>query len=72
MIDEHVVVQVNLRGISALSLLDTGSQVSTISQEFIQANFRSANSSSLQWLKLSGANGLEVPVTGYVELDVTV
>ena len=60
-------------GVEVNCLLDTGSQVSTITESFfrkyIARNDRELASCS--WLKLTAANGLDIPYVGYVELDVT-
>ena len=60
-------------GVEVNCLLDTGSQVSTITESFfrkyIARNDRELASCS--WLKLTAANGLDISYVGYVELDVT-
>lgn len=54
-------------------LVDTGSQVSTVTESFFR-EYIARNNRELEscgWLKLTAANGLDIPYVGYVELDVT-
>ena len=54
-------------------LLDSGSEVSTVTEEFFNTHFKSKGQellSSSGWLKLTAANGLEIPYLGYSELDI--
>lgn len=55
-------------------LLDTGSMVSTITEEFFLENFQTGDEllKSCNWLQLRAANGYEIPYSGYLELDVKV
>ncbi|XP_056609057.1 uncharacterized protein LOC130426352 [Triplophysa dalaica] len=68
-------VDLKIKGVSVSSLLDTGSQVSTIAESFFREHSfvdeRNVLSTS-NWLKLTAANGLDIPYVGYVELDVEV
>ena len=60
-------------GVSVPCLLDSGSEVSTITEEFFNTHFKSKGQELLStsgWLKLTAANGLEIPYLGYFELDV--
>lgn len=57
----------------ARSLLDTGSQVSAISETFFRRHLLGKNediTSTANWLKLTAANSLPIPYIGYIELDV--
>ena len=61
-----------LGGVHVRCLLDSGSQVSTITESFFNKHFRPRRSKLLdtnQWLTLTAANGLEIPYIGYLELD---
>ena len=61
-----------LGGVHVRRLLDSGSQVSTITESFFNKHFRPRRSKLLdtnQWLTLTAANGLEIPYIGYLELD---
>ena len=68
------VVTVTMGGIDVSSLLDTGSQVSTVTESFFRQNIAPDDSelASCHWLKLKAANGLAIPYIGYIELDVKV
>ena len=66
-------VDIEVGGVMARSLLDTGSQVSTISETFFQHQLLGKNediTSTANWLKLTAANSLPIPYIGYIELDV--
>ena len=66
------VTTVKLGGVHVRCLLDSGSQVSTITESFFNKHFRPRRSKLLdtnQWLTLTAANGLEIPYIGYLELD---
>ena len=61
-----------LGGVHVRCLLDSGSQVSTITESFFTNHFRPRRSKLLeinQWVTLTAANGLEIPYIGYLELD---
>ncbi|XP_067381076.1 uncharacterized protein [Channa argus] len=67
------VVDVMLNKVATCCLLDTGSQVSTITDEFFRKHLLGDDDAMLatsSWLKLTAANGLEIPYQGYVELEV--
>ena len=55
-------------------LLDTGAQVSTITESFYK-RFLEEDGNDLvdvsTYIKISGAGGLEIPYLGYIELDMT-
>ena len=66
------VTTVKLGGVQVRCLLDSGSQVSTITESFFNQHFRPRGSNLLdinKWLTLTAANGLEIPYIGYLELD---
>ena len=63
----------NIEGVSVSCLLDSGSEVSTITEEFFNTHFKPKGQELLStsgWLKLTAANGLETPYLGYFELDI--
>ena len=67
------VVTVRLVGVDLPCLLDSGSEVSTITEEFFNDHFRPQGKTLLptgHWLNLTAANGLAIPYVGYLELDV--
>mgnify|MGYP002803453822 CR=1 FL=1 len=54
-------------------MIESGSQVSTITEEFFNTHFKPQGQELLStsgWLKLMAANGLEIPYLGYFELDI--
>ena len=72
-VGECPVVTVRLGGIEIPCLLDSGSEVSTITEEFFNEHFGPQGKTLLptgDWLRLTAANGLEIPYVGYLELDV--
>lgn len=67
------VVELKLNNVPATCLLDTGSQVSTVTDKFFREHLLGDDNAMLStssWLKLTVANGLEIPYQGYVELEV--
>ncbi|CAB3982687.1 Retrovirus-related Pol poly from transposon [Paramuricea clavata] len=67
------VAVVNIGGVSVSCLLDSGSEVSTITVELFNTHFKPKGQELLStsgWLKLIAANGLEIPYLGYFELDI--
>lgn len=66
-------VEIKLQGVEVSCLLDTGSQVSTISEGFFNEHWSAEDTNihyTFEWLKITAANGLEIPYVGYVELEV--
>ena len=66
-------VMVQIGGVSVKCLLDTGSQVSTISESFFRQHLSGTEEDVMptsNWLKLTAANNLPIPYLGYVELDM--
>lgn len=66
-------VDIKVLGVEVLCLLDTGSQVSTISESFFRQHLGGDDEDMLTtagWLKLTAANGLDIPYLGYLELEV--
>lgn len=67
------VVELKIKGVNTSCLLDTGSQVSTLTESFFRDSLAGHNQQMLStsgWLKLTAANGLDIPYLGYLELDV--
>ena len=55
------------------ALVDTGSQVSLISQEFFEKFLQPTTGNLLEandWFQINGANGLEVPYLGLLITDI--
>ncbi|KAL0147914.1 hypothetical protein M9458_056791, partial [Cirrhinus mrigala] len=62
-----------INGVSAACLLDTGSQVSTISESFFREHLFGEDKDILSmagWLRITAANGLDISYLGYLELEV--
>lgn len=64
-------VMVIIGGVRVPCLLDTGSMVSTVSEQFFFKHF-SNQLHSCNWLQLKAANGLDIPYLGYAEVDIEV
>lgn len=72
-VGECPVVTVLLGEIYVTCLFDSGSEESTITGEFFNEHFRPQGNTFLptsNWLRLTAANGLEIPYVGYLELDL--
>ncbi|XP_046717404.1 uncharacterized protein LOC124393547 [Silurus meridionalis] len=67
-----LVVDVKIAGVRTKCLLDTGSEVSTISESHFKEHFgeQKLKLSSACWVKLTVANGLDIPVLGCLQADV--
>lgn len=67
------IVEIKIKGVNTSCLLDTGSQVSTLTESFFRDSLSDHSQQMLStsgWLKLTAANGLDIPYLGYLELDV--
>ncbi|XP_065144555.2 retrovirus-related Pol polyprotein from transposon 412 [Paramisgurnus dabryanus] len=72
LIGARCTTQVNIAGVTCDCLLDTGSQVTTITQSFYNKNLSDQQIHSLgNLLEVESANGQNVPYLGYVELTIT-
>ncbi|KAJ8005431.1 hypothetical protein DPEC_G00146580 [Dallia pectoralis] len=65
-------VEVRIAGVKTNCLLDTGSEVSTITESHFRKHFgeQELRLSSAQWVRLTAANGLDIPVLGCLQADV--
>lgn len=73
MIGEANECDVQLENIECRALLDTGSTVSTICQQFYESHFPEVPLQSMEdFLKVECAGGQLLPYLGYVEVDVRV
>ena len=64
-----------LAGVEVECLVDTGSMVTLVSETFYKQKLKSVCGGvqgGANMLTLRGANGLEIPYLGYLELDVQV
>ena len=69
------IANVKLGGVLVPCLLDSGFEVSTITESFFNENVRSKGKNLLSisgWLTLTAANELNIPYIGYFELDVEI
>lgn len=66
------VLDVVMGGVMVPCLIDTGSMVTTITESFFSKHFFHLQRKDCKWLGLKAANGLDIPYTGYIELDVMV
>ncbi|KAL7870272.1 hypothetical protein SRHO_G00077690 [Serrasalmus rhombeus] len=75
LVGECPMIQVSMDGVAVSCLLDTGSQVSMMRQDWFEEHF-GKNGQRLRdttsWLKLRAANGKEIPYLGYVTLQVDI
>ena len=53
-------------------ILDTGAEVSTIAESFYNKYLKDKPLEDVTWLKVTAANGLEVPCIGYIETAVEI
>lgn len=68
-------VNIHIGGVPFKCLLDTGSNVSTMTESFFRDHLKGGDEdihSTAKWLKLTAANKLPLPYLGYVELDIDV
>ena len=68
-------LEVKIGGVIAQSLVDTGSMVITVTEEFLRSFLKPAGTSLSTeglWLSLTCAAGLNIPYIGYLEFNVEV
>lgn len=67
-------VNVRLGGVQVSCLIDTGAEVSTITESFFKEHLSQGrevlNVSS--YIRISASQGLEIPYVGYIELELNV
>ncbi|XP_076843062.1 uncharacterized protein LOC143487779 [Brachyhypopomus gauderio] len=65
-------IEVKIAGVKTNCLLDTGSEVTTITESHFKRHFEGEELmlSSASWVKLTAANGLDIPVLGCLEADI--
>ena len=62
---------IKIGGVDIEATYDTGSQVTTVTESFFRKHL-GGELSEHQWFRLTAANGLNIPLAGYVVADVTV
>lgn len=68
-------VEIHIGGVAVRCLLDTGSNVSTLTESFFKEHLHGEDKDmhcTTKWLKITAANRLPLPYLGYVELDIQV
>lgn len=59
-------------GVVVPCLVDTGSMVTTVTESFFNEHFSHMQRRDCRWLGLKAANGLDIPYSGYIEVDVDI
>ncbi|XP_068122518.1 uncharacterized protein [Hyperolius riggenbachi] len=66
-------IKIKLEGKEVNGLLDTGSQVTTISEAYFARNFPGKiQDLEMSWIELAAANNLPIPVKGIIWMDVEI
>ena len=65
-------ITVSIEGTPCLCLLDTGSEVSTVTESFFRDLLQGKPQlhDVTKWMRVTGANHLEIPCIGYMEINV--
>ncbi|KAI4904285.1 hypothetical protein NFI96_007443, partial [Prochilodus magdalenae] len=65
-------IEIKIAGVKTNCLLDTGSEVTTITESYFYERFgeQELTLSSANWVRLTAANGLDIPVLGCLEADI--
>ena len=74
-VGKQPLVEAVIGGIKVPCLIDTGSQVSMVSESLFKTHLRPVMGTShhdMGWLRLTAANGLSIPYIGIADLDVEV
>ncbi|PIK53261.1 hypothetical protein BSL78_09835 [Apostichopus japonicus] len=73
-VGDYMLLDIAIEGIPATSLIDTGSQVTTLSEKFFKQHLmdQGVTVGPITWLKLTAANGLDVPFSGCVEVNLNI
>jgi transposase InsO family protein len=75
-VGERLVVDAEFGAFRVPCLIDSGSNVTTITESFVNNYMKSSQGGTevepVNWLELSAANGLEIPYVGLMMLEVTV
>ena len=75
LVGNRPVISAVITGIPTTCLIDTGSMVSLMSEQFFFNHIKPSGVNlrePIEWLKLKAANGLELPCIGYVEIDIVI
>ena len=63
-------IDVLIDGVNTRCLLDTGSEVSTMSEMHFKKLFKGKALSPAKWVKLTAANGLDIPIIKCLYADI--
>lgn len=58
-------------GVPVKSLLDSGSEVTTVNEKFFYDQLYDFFTEDSSWVTVKGGNGLRIPCEGYFEVDIT-
>lgn len=75
LIGQCPVVQVEIQGVKTSCLIDTGSQVTTLTESYFKKHFETEGPMvypPIQKFNLVAANGLVIPYIGYIEVDLNI
>ena len=67
-----VTVNCGIDGVDVPLILDSGSQITIISESFFKAHWSTGLRDASSWLSVEAANGIEIPYIGYFEASVEV
>ena len=68
-------LEVKMNGVDVKCLIDTGSMVTTVTEEFFKKYLKPEGATLVTkglWLTLTCASGLKIPYIGYLELDIEI
>ena len=68
-VGKRPILTVKFAGVEVKCLLDTGSQVTTVTETFFERHMKSLGKDIVQpgfWFTLTAANGLQIPYCGYI------
>ena len=63
---------IDIKGVKVRCLLDTGAEVSTMTESFFRNNFDEALADVSDYVKITAANGLHIPFLGYYEPPISI
>ena len=67
--------KIQLGSVSTNCLLDSGSEISTVTESFFKESLESSGKAIKNisgWMKIKAANGLDIPYLGYIEVNISV
>lgn len=72
LIGDYVSVNMQIEGVEVKCVLDTGSNVTTVSEQFVKEHLQHLvrPKQDLFWLNLKAANKSSIPIVGYIMVDI--